>query len=89
MNERDNDMNERDAEKAFFENNKRTVIKELARLEKMDNYLNDKAAATIYPYVILEAINLLVNSKIVDDPKDYTQSGLSTDKMVDEMLKGL
>ena len=65
---------------------KEHVIKELAKLERMDWTKDIKIAASIFPYVLIEAINLLKNSEIIENPIDYTTTGENAQKMLDKIL---
>jgi hypothetical protein len=64
---------------------KQEITAELARLEEMNWAADDKVAATIFPYVLLEAINILKNSTIVPNPVDYAETGDGAIKMIDEL----
>jgi len=75
-------MNKKD-----FEESKVNIIEELARLEEMPWCENDEIAGTIFPYVLIEAINILKNSKIIENPIDYTSTGEDAKKMIQEILK--
>ena len=65
---------------------KQEIMAELARLEEMNWAADDKVAATIFPYVLVEAINLLKNSTIVANPVDYSETGDGAIKMIDELV---
>lgn len=60
---------------------KARMIDELARLESMNWSKDDAVAATIFPYVLVEAINILKNSNIVDAPVDYTKTGKEAEQL--------
>jgi len=66
---------------------KDSIIKELAKLERMNWAKDESIADTIFPYVLLEAINLLKNSKLIDNPVDYTKTSEDSKKMLAEILK--
>ena len=68
-----------------YEEKKQSIIKELARLESMDWMDGKKIIATIFPYVLPEAINLLKNSKPVVNQVDYTKTGKDMKKMLKEL----
>ena len=65
---------------------KEAIIKDLAKLETMDWANDPKIAGSIFPYVLIEAINLLKNSIIIEYPIDYTSTGENAQKMLDEVL---
>jgi hypothetical protein len=69
-----------------WEEHKKNIIKELAKLERLNWAENDGVAATIFPYVLIEAINILENSTAVENPVDYTLSGEDAEKMLDDIL---
>lgn len=54
---------------------KKTIMRELARLESLPWATNETVAETIFPYVLVEAINVLKNSVIVPNPIDHTKTG--------------
>ena len=58
-----------------FVNHKIFVIKELARLETMDWGKDEMVAASISPYILVEAINILLNSEIIENPIDRVTTG--------------
>ena len=65
---------------------KGAIIKDLAKLETMDWANDPKIAGSIFPYVLIEAINLLKNSIIIEYPIDYTSTGENAQKMLGEVL---
>jgi len=67
-----------------YTSQKLSIIQELARLEKI-GWGNEKTDPTIFPYVIIEAINLLMNSKPADVLMDYTQTGKLAEEMVNDI----
>lgn len=67
-----------------YRSNKLSTIQELARLEKL-GWGNEKTDPTIFPYVIIEAINLLMNSQPNDVLMDYTQTGKGATELVDDI----
>lgn len=69
-----------------WDEQKKNIMRELARLEQMNWAADDKVAQTIFPYVLVEAINLLKNSTLVDNPVDYADSGENATKMVKELI---
>lgn len=66
---------------------KESIIRELARLETKNWAKDDDIASSIFPYVLVEAINILKNSKVIDNPIDYTKTGEQSKKMIEEILK--
>lgn len=74
--------------KEEMEEAKKGIIKELAKLENMKWTADSEIAATIFPYVLIEAINLLRNSEIISNPKDYTSTGADAKNMIIEIIKG-
>ena len=64
---------------------KKSIIQELARLEQMDWAKDEKIKHTIFPYVLMEAINMLKNSKEIDNPVDYFPTGKEARKMIDKL----
>jgi len=71
---------------ADYDVSKLSIVSELARLEKI-GWGNEKTDPTIFPYVIIEAINLLINSQPKKTMTDYTQTGEMACLMVEEILK--
>jgi len=71
---------------ADYDGLKLSIVSELARLEKI-GWGNEKTDPTIFPYVIIEAINLLINSQPKKTMTDYTQTGEMACLMVEEILK--
>jgi len=71
---------------AEYDVGKLKIVSELARMEKI-GWGNDKTDPTIFPYVIIEAINLLINSQPKPKMTDYTKTGEMASAMVDEILK--
>lgn len=69
------------------EKHKENILGELAKLESMNWAKDEDVAESVFPYVLIEAMNLLKNSKIVDDPVDYTKTGVEAKRMVDEILR--
>lgn len=65
---------------------KKTIMRELARLEALPWYADEKVSETIFPYVLVEAINLLKNSVIVPDPIDHTKTGDGATAMLEGCL---
>ena len=61
--------------KKEFQIQKVRIMKELARLEGMNWAADDAVAESIFPYVLVEALNILKNSEIVDSPIDYASTG--------------
>ena len=74
--------------KEKYKENKLSIIQSLARLEKL-GWGSDKADDTIFPYVIIEAINLLMNSEPTDVLMDYTATGDSAQAMVDDIWSAI
>ena len=70
--------------KEEYKSHKLKMIEELARLEKI-GWGNDKTDPVIFPYVIIEAINLLMNSQPVEVLMDYTNTGKLAGEMVDDI----
>jgi hypothetical protein len=73
--------------KAKMKKQKETIIKELAKLETLNWTADEKVAGTIFPYVLVEAINLLKNSEIIENPVDYCSNSDDTNKMIEESKK--
>ncbi len=71
-----------------YNSQKLSIIQELARMEKI-GWGNDKTDDKIFPYVIIEAIKLLMNSKPTDVLMNYTQTGGSAQAMVDDIWAGI
>jgi hypothetical protein len=67
-----------------MQKHKSGILKELARLERI-GWVTEESAGTIFPYVIIEAINLLKNSEIIESPIDYTKTGRLAQKMLDDL----
>lgn len=66
-----------------------SITKELAKLERL-NWSKDKAIAdSIFPYVLVEAINLLLNAQPKDGKfiVDYTRTSEKTKKMLDALTE--
>ena len=63
------------------------IIKELAMLEKLGWASDKKIAATIFPYVLVEAINLLMNSDLKKNPVDYTKNGKESEELINKLSK--
>jgi len=63
------------------------ITKELAKLEQLDWTKDDKVAERVFPYVLREAINLLLNAK----PKDekFLRDHMSTSEMASKVLSAL
>jgi len=66
---------------------KKNIIKELAKLENMDWAENDEIADSIFPYVLIEAINILKNSEIIKNPKDLTNTGEKVSVLIEKLTK--
>ncbi len=65
---------------------KKEIIQELARLESMNWAKDKKIAHAIFPYVLMDAINMLMNSKKIDNPVDYFSTGKKARKMIDKLI---
>ena len=61
------------------------IMKELSSLQYMNQSEDDKVAECIFPYVLIEAISLLKNSEIIDNPISYTNSSEDVDKFLDDI----
>lgn len=70
-----------------WEEKKRFLLVELAKLEQM-NWNSDPAVAEqVFPYVLVEAIDVLLNSKIVDHPKSRTNTSEETAAMLADLTR--
>jgi hypothetical protein len=67
-------------------NRKEVIIKELAKLESMNWAADNEVAESVFPYVLIEAINILKNSTIVDSPYDYAKTGKQAKAMLTQIL---
>ena len=65
---------------------KEGIISSLAELESKNWNADPEVAASIFPYVLIEAINLLKNSEIIENPIDYTSTGENATNMIKEIL---
>ena len=61
------------------------IIRELGRLENI-GWGNDKTDETIFPYVIIEAMNLLLNSRPEQELVDFTPTGEAVRAMIKEAM---
>ena len=63
------------------------ITKELAKLEKLNWVKDEKVAESIFPYVLIEAINLLLNAQPKDGKfiVDYTRTSKKTRKMLEAL----
>lgn len=68
-----------------YKKHKETIIKELAKLEKV-GWNNPENEDCVFPYVLLEAINLLKNSEIIENPVDYTKTGKKAEELIESIL---
>ena len=68
-----------------WDKQKESILKELAKLEDLNWAKDEKVADSVFPYVLVEAINLLKNSKIIDNPIDYTKTVKDTNKMIKQL----
>lgn len=71
---------------SITEKHKKEIIKELIRLDSMKWYKDKEVARSIFPYVLVEAVNILKNSKIIVKPVDYCKTGKDLKKMKKEIL---
>jgi hypothetical protein len=71
--------------KESYEEHKQGMIKELARLESMNWSKDEKVAGSIFPYVLVEAINLLMNSQAKDEVRDYMLTGEQMNKTLNSL----
>jgi len=78
-------MEER-TKKVKREEHKQNMMVELARLESMDWASDPKVAESIFPYVLVEAINILKNSEIVDNPKELAGSSEDVEKLLNSLI---
>lgn len=77
-------------DKTSLQKQKEKTIIELAKLESSNWASDDDVAKRVCPYVLIDAINILLNSEIVDRPSDYDKSGKAAQSMLDSVLsKGL
>ena len=60
------------------------IIQELARLEKI-GWGNDDTDSTIFPYVIIEAINILMNSRATEVVTDFAGTGDHAYEMINDI----
>ena len=62
----------------------KAVITELAGLEELNWAADEKVAENIFPYVLIEAINLLLNAEPKEEKfiRDYTATGDMTEKLI-------
>ncbi len=70
-----------------YEDKKKSIIKELAKLQRLNWGADKQVAESVFPYVLIEAINILKNSKINNEFVDYTKGGEDVEKLLDEVLK--
>lgn len=66
-----------------------SITKELAKLEKLNWSKDKKIAESVFPYVLVEAINLLLNASPKDEMRivDYTKTSEKTKKMLDALTE--
>lgn len=69
-----------------FNKHKDSILKELARLERLSWAKDTKVAESIFPYAIVEAINLLLNSRLDGIWHDYTSTGEKTEETLSKIL---
>ena len=70
---------------AEYQKQRLEIIRELGRLENI-GWGNDKTDETIFPYVIIEAINLLLNSQPEQKLVDFTPTGEAVQDMIKEAM---
>lgn len=68
--------------KQQWEIHKKSIMAELAKLEELNWTKNDVVADSVFPYVLIEAINLLKNSEIVENPVDYAETGEKAQELI-------
>jgi hypothetical protein len=63
----------------------KSITKELAKLEKMNWAKNDEIADSIFPYVLVEAINLLLNAQ----PKEekFIKDWMATEEKMKKVIE--
>jgi len=70
----------------YKDDKKDVILKELAKLEGM-NWSKDKdIASQIFPYILVDTIELLLNSKTNPVWKDYTNTSDKTKKMLENLI---
>lgn len=66
---------------------KESIIKELAKLERLGWSDNPKVAESIFPYTIVEAISLLLNARMDGSSyKNFTKTSEETEKTLSNIL---
>jgi len=70
-----------------WEGQKEDILYYLAKLETMNWAADPKIAESMFPYVLVEAINILKNSVIIDSPIDYTDTGSKAKSMISEITE--
>lgn len=67
----------------------KSITKELAKLEKLNWAADTKVAESVFPYVLIEAINLLLNAKPKDEVyiTDYTETSEKTRKVLEALTE--
>lgn len=71
-----------------WKKHKEYIMMELARLDELDWGVDSKVAESIFPYVLVEAVNILKNSVIIANPIDYTTTGEAAKALMAEAKKG-
>lgn len=66
-----------------WESHKKAMMKELAKLEKLG--FSEEAKDQVFPYVIVETINILKNSVFVNNPVDFAKTGKDARKMMSDL----
>ena len=66
-----------------------SITKELAKLEKLVWSKDKKVAESVFPYVLVEAINLLLNAQPKDGKfiVDFTRTAEKTEKMLEALTE--
>jgi len=73
--------------KKIMEKQKQNIMQELAKLQSLKWASDPEIADSVFPYVLIEAINLLKNSEIVDNPTDFTKTGASAKELLESLYQ--
>jgi hypothetical protein len=62
---------------------KQSLLEQLAKLHKLG--FSEKANHQVNPYILIDAINWIKNSKLSDNPVDYAKTGEDMQNLLDEL----
>lgn len=68
-----------------WQKHKKSMIKELIKLEEIG--FSDEASEQVFPYVIIETLNILKNSEFVKNPVDLTKTGDDAKELLKTLKK--